>query len=202
MWPIALCSVVALAIILERAWFLLMRASRIAPRSFLREMEAILDTGKIEEAVVACRKNNSLMAQVLLSALNLYGSPRERIREALEDEGRRAARELERFLPVLAAIPGLSTLLGFLGTVMGMIQIFEQISQKHIGQMEYLASGIYVALYTTAFGLIVAVPAYFAYRGFSGIAERDVREMEDFAVDLLNHLDKGAAAKAGPEKAK
>jgi biopolymer transport protein ExbB len=193
MWPIALCSIVALAIILERTWFLLVRGSRIAPRPLLREVEAYLDKGNVEEAVVACRRNDSLLAKVLLSALSLYGSPRERIREALEDEGRRVSHELERFLSILAAIPGLSTLLGFLGTVMGMIQIFDQISQKHIGQMEFLASGIYVALYTTAFGLIVAVPAYLAYRGFSGMAERNVREMEDFAVDLLNHMDKAAA---------
>lgn len=196
MWPIVLCSLVAFAIIIERVWFLIVRGNRIVPRAFLREVEALLDSGDIENAVVACRKNDSMMARVLLAGLTLYGSSREVIREALEDAGRRESRELDRFLGTLAAIAGVSPLLGLLGTVVGMIEVFQEIASQHIGQYESLAGGIYVALYTTAAGLIVAIPAYLAYRSFQGIADAKVRDMEDLAVDILNRLDRTIPANA------
>lgn len=195
MWPIVFCSIASLAIILDRLWVLVIRSDRIIPRSFLREAEARLDKGEIEEAVVACRKNDSMMARVLLAGLSFYGSPRSMIREVMEDAGRRESRDLDRFLGILAAIAGVSPLLGLLGTVNGMIQIFQEIASKHIGQYESLAGGIYVALYTTAAGLIVAIPSYLAYRGFAGIADRNVREMEEWSVDMLNHLDKTVSIK-------
>ena len=131
-----------------------------------------------------------MMARVLLAGLSLYGAPREVIRETLEDAGRRESRELDRFLGTLAAIAGVSPLLGLLGTVVGMIEVFEKIASEHIGQYEHLAEGIYIALYTTAAGLIVAIPAYLAFRAFQGIADAKVRDMEDLAVDLLNRLDR------------
>lgn len=138
-----------------------------------------------------------MMARILLAGLAFAGSSRSVVREALADAGRRETRELDRFLGTLTAIAGVAPLLGFLGTVLGMVQIFQEISQKHIGQYEALAGGIYVALYTTVFGLIVAIPAYLAYRAFSGMADRKREDMEDWAVDLMNTLDKAAGRKNG-----
>ena len=197
MWPIVALSVLEVAIILERAWTLLVRAERIVPKGLVPEVEARLDEGQIEEAVVVCRKSDSMMARVLLAGLRLQGKPRAMIREALEDAGRRESRELDRFLGTLAAIAGVAPLMGLLGTVLGMIQIFQEIESKHIGQYESLAGGIYVALITTAAGLIVAIPAYLAYRGFGGIADMKSHEMENVSVEVLNHLDK--PAESGPE---
>jgi len=190
MWPIVILSILALAIVLERSWTLIIRRDRIIPRSFLRELEARLDRGEIEEAVVACRKDDSLMARVVLAGLSVYNAPRPVIREALEDAGRRESMELDRYLGVLAAIAGVSPLLGLLGTVLGMIQIFQEIESKHIGQYEHLAGGIYVALITTAAGLVVAIPSYLAYKGFSGIAAMQTAEMENWSVKVLNRLDR------------
>jgi len=198
MWPIVILSMLALAIILERTWMLLLMSSRIAPSSFLKELMSLLDRGRLEAAVVACRKNDSIMARILLSGLSLHGEPRAVIREALEDAGRRESRELERYLGVLAAIAGVSPLLGLLGTVMGMIEIFNKIALEHIGQFEHLAGGIYVALYTTAAGLIVAIPAYLAFRSFSGLAERKIQEMEDWALELLERLERASPENAEP----
>ena len=137
------------------------------------------------------------MARILLAGFAFAGSSRTMVREALQDAGRRETRELDRFLASLTAIAGVGPLLGFLGTVLGMVQIFQEISQKHIGQYEALAGGIYVALYTTVFGLIVAVPAYLAYRVFAGIADRRREDMEDWAIDLMNLLEKNRNGKNG-----
>ncbi len=199
MWPIAILSMFALAIILERFWVLVLRADRIMSKAFMREIEAMLDKGEIEETVVACRKRDSMMSRVLLAGLALRGAPRGIIREALEDEGRKEARELERYLGGLAAIAGVSPLLGLLGTVFGMIEIFQKIESNPVGKFESLAGGIYVALYTTAAGLVVAIPTYLAYRAFLGIATYRTNEMEEQAVSLLNHLDRpGGVFNGGP----
>lgn len=197
MWPITLLSILALAIILERTWVLVVRSERIIPRSFLRELEARLDRNEIKEAVVACRRDDSLMARVILAGLDQFGSPRSVVREAFEDAGRRESQELERFLGMLAAIAGVSPLLGLLGTVLGMIQIFQQIAGEHIGQYESLAGGIYVALITTAAGLIVAIPSYLAYRSFAGLADIKTREMEEWSVKVLNHLYRSENGEVG-----
>ncbi len=206
MWPIVILSVLALAIILERIWTLFIMSGRILPGSLLREVEARLGRGEVEEAAVACRKDDSIISRVLLAGISLFGSPRPVIREALLDAGRRESQELERYLGVLAAIAGVSPLFGLLGTVLGMIQIFQEIESKHIGQYESLAGGIYVALITTAAGLIVAIPSYLAFRAFVGVADRKTMEMEDWSVKVLNHLDrlsarKNAAARSGGEDA-
>lgn len=195
MWPIVLLSIAAFSIILERLWFMVVRGDRIVPRAFLQEVDAKLGKGEIEEAVVLCRKDGSMMARVLMAGLAFADSPRSVVREALEDAGRRETRELDRFLATLSAVAGVSPLLGFLGTVLGMVQIFQEISQKHIGQYEALAGGIYVALYTTVAGLVVAIPAYLAYRAFTGLADRKRQDMEDWAVDLMNKLDKATGGK-------
>lgn len=197
MWPIVLCSMVALAIFFERLWFLVIRGSRIVPKGLLTQVAGLLDKGRIEDAVILCRKNDSAMSRVVLAGLSMYGAPRATVREMMEDAGRRESRELDRFLGVLAAVAGVSPLLGLFGTVIGMIEIFQEIAAKNIGQYEALAGGIYVALYTTAAGLMVAIPAYLAYRGLAGMADNYIKEMEDWAVDLLNRLDRAGARENG-----
>ena len=190
MWPIIIISIAAVAIILERSWTLVIRSDLIAPKPLVKEVESRLHMGEIEEAVVACRKSESMISRILIAGLMFHDRDKSDVREALEDAGRRESHELDRFLGTLAAIAGVSPLMGLLGTVFGMIDIFNEIASKNIGQYESMAGGIYVALYTTAAGLIVAIPAYLAFRAFSGIAEYRTREMEDVAINLMNLLDK------------
>ncbi|MFO8056531.1 MAG: MotA/TolQ/ExbB proton channel family protein [bacterium] len=200
MLPIIGLSMVALAIFLERVWVLLVRSNRIISRPLVNTVSSLLEKGEVEEAVVACRKNNSMISRVIYRGLSMPGAPRAEIREAMEEEGRRESRELERYLGILAAIAGVSPLLGLLGTVLGMIDVFQEISQEHIGQYEHLAGGIYKALYTTAAGLSVAIPTYLVYRGFAGLADKKVREMEDTAVDVLRHLFRSGRTGASEEE--
>jgi biopolymer transport protein ExbB len=189
MWPLAGCSVVSLTIILERAWFLVVRRGRIISDDFVKAISGLLEKGRLEEAVIACRKNDSIMARILLSGLQIHGAPRAIIRETMEDTGRRETRVLDQSLGVLAAMAGVGPLLGLYGTVLGMIQIFEEVGRQHIGDYGAMAGGIFVALYTTAAGLTVAIPSFLGYRAFSGLSDRYTRDMEELAVDLLNLLD-------------
>jgi len=190
MLPIIGLSILAVAIFLERVWVLMVRSNRIISRPLVNNVSSLLERGEREEAVVPCRKNNSMIARVIFTGLSMPEASRADIREAMEEEGRRESRELDRYLGILAAIAGVSPLLGLLGTVLGMIDVFQGISQEHIGQYEHLAGGIYKALYTTAAGLSVAIPTYLIYRGFAGLADKKVREMEDTAVDVLRHLNR------------
>ncbi len=190
MLPIIGLSILAVAIFLERVWVLVVRSNRIISRPLVNNVSSLLEGGERDEAVVACRKNNSMIARVIFTGLSMPDASRADIRESMEEEGRRESRELDRYLGILAAIAGVSPLLGLLGTVLGMIDVFQEISQEHIGQYEHLAGGIYKALYTTAAGLSVAIPTYLIYRSFAGLADKKVREMEDTAVDVLRHLDR------------
>jgi biopolymer transport protein ExbB len=188
MWPLLFCSVLSWAVILERTWSLVARAGRIVSREFVSELEALVGKGDFEAAIVSCRKHDSMMARVLLAGLRQSGQPHAVIREAVEDAGRRESFDLERFMNTLSSIAVIAPMLGFLGTVIGMIQTFQTLSVTHdYGQ---LSKGIYVALITTAGGLIVAIPSYLAHRLFVGLIDRRVRQMEDLSLNLINALDR------------
>jgi biopolymer transport protein ExbB len=199
MWPILGCSVLSLAIILERIWVLVVRGDRIVPRSLVETVEAHSAKGEVEPLVVACRKDDSMMARVLLAGLHQFGRSHDVVREAIEDAGRRESFELDRFLNTLASISVVAPMLGFFGTVVGMIQTFQALSiSQNYGD---LSRGIYIALITTAGGLIVAIPSYLAHRLSVGLIDRRVREMEDLSLNLLNTLDRAREKAAAPAAA-
>ncbi len=190
MLPILFLSIIALGIILERFWVLVIRRSRIFPKNLLPQIRKQLKDGKIEQAISTCEKDSSVMSRILLEGLGANGAPREILREVFEDAGRREGRMLERYLGALGAIAGVSPLLGLLGTVIGMIEIFDKISDMKLGQYSAMASGINIALYTTAFGLTVAIPSYLAFKAYGGIVESLLRDMEEEACHMLNLLGK------------
>jgi biopolymer transport protein ExbB len=177
MYPILLCSIVALAIFLQKIWVL--RIKRIIPEEFLGTLYGYVSQGKLGEAIVLSRTNDSSIARISLAALENSNRTKEELREEIEAAGRKEAQELGRYIEGLGAISNASTLLGLLGTISGMIKIFNVISGQPIVNPPSLAGGISEALYTTAFGLLVAIPAYIAYKFILGKSDGLISDMEE-----------------------
>jgi biopolymer transport protein ExbB len=186
MIPIALCSIIALAIFLERLWSL--RRSRVIPRDFLIEIEDLIRREKIPEAITRCRKDNSSMANIILAGIRNFGKRREIVKEGIEEIGRREAATLERYINVVGTIAAIAPLLGLLGTVFGMIKAFNVISIQGVGNPSSLAGGISEALITTAAGLVVAIPTFVLYRYLANKADALIVEMEENSIRMVDLL--------------
>ena len=186
MYPLAVCSILAVAIILERAFNI--RRSKIIKPEIIRVIENIKGPEDLGLAYSICEKNPGPFSQLVLTALEMKDLPKEEIKEAITDTGRQQTKRLERGLVVLETVAGISPLLGILGTVLGMIQIFRDITQFGIGQASALASGIQVALITTATGLCIGIPALVGYNYFSNKVDGLILELEYWAGVLLNKL--------------
>jgi biopolymer transport protein ExbB len=186
MYPILLCSIVGLSIFLQKIWVL--RARRIIPEQFLINLYKLLSQGKFGEATVLSRANGSSIARIALAALENSDKTKEELKEEIEEAGRREAQELGQYIEGLGAISNVSTLLGLLGTISGMIKIFRVISEQPIVNPPSLAGGISEALYTTAFGLLVAIPAYIAYKYTSGKADWLISQMEEEGRRIMEEV--------------
>ena len=181
-WLLIVCSVVAVALIVERLAFL--RSKNVAPAGLLGETVEELKKHGINDALLASLAQNSPLGRVFAAGLRNVKSSPEVMKDSIEEAGRTAAHELERFLTTLGTIATISPLLGLFGTVVGMIEIFG--AQTAIGNTPTaLAHGISVALYNTAFGLIVAVPSMIFYRHFRAKVDSLVIEMEQQAIKLV-----------------
>jgi len=185
-YPILLCSIVALSIFLQKMW--LLRTNKILPGFFLERLYLYLSKNKFSEALNLASLNNSSIARIAYVALQKNGSSKEQIKESMEGAGRREALELGRYIEGLGAISNASTLLGLLGTISGMIKIFSVISENTIVDPASLAGGISEALYTTAFGLVVAIPAFIAYKYLIGRSEEFVNELEDEGRRIMEEM--------------
>ncbi len=186
MWPILLCSIIALAIIAERFWSL--RAEVITPPDVLDSVLRLMEKEKLESKHVDALRDNSPLGQILAAGLNNRGNGREVIKEAIEDAGRRVTHDLERFLTTLGTISMVSPLLGLLGTVLGMIGVFSVISTSGVGDPQELSGGISQALVTTATGISVAIPAMVFHRLFRRKVDTLVVDMEQEATRLIENL--------------
>ena len=184
-WPLLLASIIALAIIGERAWSL--RSSIVTPKDLLNQTVQELKQQGITPQLVARLSAGSPLGQVLAAGVKNAKNTPQVMKEALDDAGRAVAHELERFLTTLGTIASISPLLGLLGTVIGMIEIFG--SQAPSGSNPIvLAHGISVALYNTAMGLVVAIPSMIFYRHFRSRVDSLIVEMESQAVRLVEIL--------------
>lgn len=181
-WPLIIASIAAVAIILERAWSL--RRSAVAPPGFVdRVLAEWRQSGLTQELMVRTARQGPL-GRVLAAGLANIRSPRPVMKEAIEEVGRVVTHDLERFLTPLGTIAAMAPLLGLFGTVIGMIEIFG--SQTAAGSNPIqLAQGISIALYNTAFGLIVAVPSMIAYRQYRRKVDTLIVEMEQQAIKLV-----------------
>ena len=185
-WPIYLlltASVVGLALIIERLLYL--RSRRILPPTLLQEVIRVYHNGKIDANVINTLENNSPLGRVLAAGLRNVDAPREVMKESIEEAGRGAAHELERFLTTLGTIATLAPLMGLFGTVVGMIEIFGAQNAAGSNPAE-LAHGISVALYNTGFGLAIAMPTLVFYRHFRAQVDSFVIEMEQQAVKFVD----------------
>lgn len=193
MLPILVCSVIALAITLERFWTL--RQSRILPEALRGRAWRLAYEKQLEERHLEAIKESSPLGRIL--AAGLYALPHGRLAmsEAIEDAGRHEAHRLERYLNTLGTIAAISPLLGLLGTVIGMIKVFGAISAEGMGDMPALSGGIAEALITTAAGISVAIPALIAYRYLRGLVDARVVEMEQEAMLLIEAGSNVAAEK-------
>ncbi len=184
MWPILICSIVALAFVFER-WVSLRRGA-IYPSKQVRTVQELVAEGEIEQAIDFCEANVSPFTRVLHSCLVRAGTAGYEMEVALEEAGARVLYDLRRGCRALGIIAEVTPLLGLLGTVTGMIQAFDVVAQQNaLGKAELLADGIGKALLTTAFGLCVAVPALLFYQFYRGKSEGWVRIIEDTCIDML-----------------
>ena len=181
-WPLVLASIIALAIIGERAWSL--RTSIVAPRALLNQVVQEYRQNGASPQLLGRLAAGSPLAQVFAAGLKNVKSTPQIMKEAIDETGRAVAHELERFLTTLGTIATISPLLGLLGTVIGMIEIFG--SQTPTGSNTIvLAHGISIALYNTAMGLIVAIPSMIFYRHYRNKVDSLIVEMESQAVKLV-----------------
>jgi biopolymer transport protein ExbB len=186
MYPILLCSVLALAIFFERVWTLF-RLSR-GTIAMVREVESLVRKNRIEEAVIVCQRTGTPLARILVSALRSAGRPREQIKTIVEEVGGREAAPLERYLGLLGTIATISPLLGLLGTVLGMIEAFTVIAVQGGGTPATLGGGISKALITTAAGLTVAIPTILLHKYLTSRVDRMVLEMEEYSLHMVDLL--------------
>ena len=186
MVPILLCSILALAIILERSWAL--RQTQVMPDGLLEKVRAWLQQGALDAERLDALRNSSQLGRILASGLSPHCQTLDERKTAIEDAGRRGAVELEHFLAALGTIAMISPLLGLLGTVWGLIVVFDQITTTGLGQPSDLAGGIAQALITTAAGLAVAIPAVIFHRYFQRRVSVLVSQMEAVAHQLMDVL--------------
>lgn len=184
-WPIyflLLASIIAVALIIERATVL--RRARIVPAGLLASVVAEYRQSGATEEMIKRIESHSPLGAVFAAGLRNVKSSREVMKEAIEEAGRSAAHDLERFLTSLGTIASISPLMGLFGTVVGMIEIFGSATGAG-NNPQQLAHGISVALYNTGFGLIIAIPAMIFYRHFRALVDSCVIEMELQAVKLV-----------------
>jgi biopolymer transport protein ExbB len=185
-WPLVLASVISLAIIGERAWSL--RSSVVTPSELLGQVVTEFHQNGVNPMLLARLATGSPLAQVFAAGLKNVKSTPQVMKEAIDDAGRAVAHDLERFLTTLGTIASISPLLGLLGTVIGMIEIFGSQAPSGGSNPVVLAHGISIALYNTAMGLIVAIPSMIFYRHFRSKVDSLIVEMESQAVKLVEIL--------------
>jgi len=186
MVPIIACSIIAFAIIAERLWTL--RVKRVIPRQLVAQVWDQAKEKKLDVERLQDLRASSPLGRILAAGLMNRNATRDIMKEAIEDTGRHVVHELERYLNTLGTIAAISPLLGLLGTVIGMIQVFSTITTQGVGNPAALAGGISQALITTAAGMSVAIPALMAYRYFRGKVNMLVIRMEQQALRMVEVL--------------
>lgn len=199
MFPILLCSVVALAIVAERFWTL--RSGRLAPAGLIKQVQATISKGGLDTARLQQLASQSPLGRILATGLVNARHGRDIMKESIVEEAGMVVHELERFLNTLGTVAAITPMLGLLGTVVGMIDVFTAIMVNGAGNTAQLAGGISKALITTAAGLSVAIPAMFFHRFFVRKVDEITVEMEQQAVHLVD-LVHGERAEAPARKKK
>ncbi len=186
MIPLAACSVLALWVIFDRAWHL--RRSRVVRQEIVDVIDNLKGPADIPLARSICERHPGVFSTIVLVAIDSRDRPRDEIRERVEDQGRQEVVKLEAGLRLLESVAAIAPLLGLLGTVFGMIQVFNVVSRQGAGQAQGLSGGISQALITTAAGLSIGIPTLAAYNYFAGKAERLVLDIEAHTNRLIQKM--------------
>jgi len=200
MWPLLIASIVAVAISVER--LINLKASKVVPEDEVDHLRSLIDGGLLDQAVDYCDRKPGALTNIVAAALDARKEPPEGIRQVVVDQGRQEIPRLQKYLGVLGTIASVSPLLGLLGTVLGMIEVFRVVSSAGIGEAQSLAGGISQAMITTATGLTIAIPALVAYNAFSDRANALILEMEKLALAFIKQIvqqrDRGRSEGAAP----
>ena len=182
-WFLLIASVISVTVIIERLLYL--RAARILPPNLLPEVIAVTRSGSVDAEVVERLESNSPLGRVLAAGMRNREASSEVMKEAIEEAGRAAAHQLERYLTTLGTIATLAPLMGLFGTVIGMIELFGATGGVGADPLQ-VAHGISVALYNTGFGLAVAMPSLVFHRHFHALVDGFVIDMEQQAVRFVD----------------
>jgi biopolymer transport protein ExbB len=186
MIPLLLSSVLAFAIILERA--VQLRRKKVISPNLLRMIDSIKESKDLDVAKTVCNQTNSSFTNIMKICLDNHGLDKDELKEMMEDQGRQEVRILERGLGALETIAAAAPLMGLLGTVIGMIEVFDVISQVGVGQASALSGGISEALITTVVGLSIGIPTLVFYNYFMHKAENMVLDIEKYSNILIQKL--------------
>tara|TARA_A100001391_G_C5044740_1_gene271843 strand:- start:438 stop:1457 length:1020 start_codon:yes stop_codon:yes gene_type:complete len=201
MIPLAVASLIVIGLSLERT--VALRRSRVIPKPFVRRFTECVEDGQLsyEEATSICDEFDCPVAEVFHAAVRRWGRPMMEIEQAVIDAGDRVGDSLRRFLRVFHAISNVTPLIGLLGTVLGMIEAFENLGSQSGGQSDLLAAGISTALMTTAGGLSVAIPAYLAYMYFSAKSDRYLGEIDKLCQRVIDCISAEGLENSGAARA-
>lgn len=197
MVPILACSLAAATLIIER--LLALRRARVLPEQLVAILRRWVDLGAVHPADMDALPLGSPLGRIVAAGLAHRHRSRDLLRERVEDVGRHVVHELERFLNTLGSIAAISPLLGLLGTVTGMIKVFEVVAAQGNSNFSLLSIGIAEALVTTAAGLTVAIPSLLFYRHFQRRIDELVVDMEQETLELIDLLDAESTAPPAPE---
>ena len=188
MVPIILCSVISVAIIIERLWTL--KKDNVAPADLVVDIEHLLEQSQLTEDRLEELEHSSYLGRILVAGLCVSNQTPAEIRRSIEEAGRHVVHEFEKYLNALGTIAAITPLLGLLGTVIGMIKVFAAITAVGVGNPQILAGGISEALITTAAGLSVGIPSLMFHRYFKGKINELTVDMEQHALRLLNLMER------------
>ncbi|MCB1736357.1 MAG: MotA/TolQ/ExbB proton channel family protein [Gammaproteobacteria bacterium] len=188
MLPILLCSVIATAIVIER--LVALRQSRVLPPELINQVLTWADRSELDRVHVKEIATQSPLGKIIAIGVQNQTLPRDQIKVAIEDAGRHVVHDMERYLPALGTIAHITPLLGLLGTVIGMITVFDAITTHGVGDPTVLADGISQALITTAAGISVAIPSIIAFRYLRSHINEMIVRMEKQAIHLLDVLER------------
>jgi len=175
MWPLMICSIGAMGIVAERFWTL--QRNKIMPHDLVTQVWKLHRENRLDDVTLRRLKTSSPLGRIIATGVSNSAHGREMMKESIEDVGRQVTHDLERFLDALGTIAEISPLLGLLGTVFGMIEIFSELMRHGAGDPTVLAGGISVALITTATGLAVAIPSLIFHRYF-------LRRVDDYVISM------------------
>lgn len=187
MIPLLLLSIVTIYLFAMK-WSAIRRASKVDP-AFMQQIKEYIETGRISQAQELCRQTNTPTARLVEKGIDRLGRPLQDIQTSIENVGNMEVAALEKGLPMLATIAGGAPMIGFLGTVMGMVQAFFNMAQAGSNiDITLLSGGIYTAMVTTVAGLIVGIMAYFGYNLLTNQVSDVVTKMQNTTVEFVDML--------------